>query len=256
MSQRSEQLVLDYLSEVGLILHGRMTARERTAYLADLRSRIDARRAAEGDPGPDAVRDVLRCFGTPEDLVRRECEGRDLDIQDDELIPPKPAQANREPPPWRGGPNRGLLALLDRSGGPKDDAAVAGRPGPLRGVALLVRACPGEAAALGLMLLTVPWWWELAFVWVLAAALVVLSRVWSTRDKWVGVGLPVASCAVAMLLWDGEAKFVDRYIQESLPDTGVIGLGLACLATAVYLYPRALRAALAGHRVREGAVEG
>ncbi|WP_316042190.1 hypothetical protein [Nocardiopsis sp. CNR-923] len=98
------------------------------------------------------------------------------------------------------------------------------------------------------MLLTVPWHWDLAFVWVLAAALIVLSQVWSTRDKWVGVGLPLASCAVAMALWNGEAKFIDRYIQESLPATGVIGLGLACLATFLYLYPRALRSALAGAR--------
>ncbi|MCY9786038.1 hypothetical protein KIK06_19285 [Nocardiopsis sp. EMB25] len=256
MSQRSEQLVLDYLSEVGLILHGRMTARERTAYLADLRSRIDARRAAGGDPGPDAAREVLRSFGTPKDLVRRECEGRDLDIQDDELIPPQPAQANREPPPWRGGPNRGLMALLDGTGRPEADTSGASRTGPVRGVALVVRACPGEAAALGLMLLTVPWRWDLAFVWVLAAALIVLSRVWSTRDKWVGVGLPVVSCAVAMLLWDGEAKFIDRYIQESLPATGVIGLGLACLVCVFYLYPRALRSALVGDRAREGVVEG
>ncbi|MFI6575256.1 hypothetical protein ACIBFB_05600 [Nocardiopsis sp. NPDC050513] len=256
MSQRSEQLVLDYLSEVGLVLHGRMTARERTAYLAGLRARIDARRAAAGDPGPDGVRDVLRCFGTPEDLVRRECEGRDLDIEDDELIPPKPAHADRVPPPWRGGPSRGLLSLLDGTG---RRAAAPPRPrrtGAVRGAVLVVRTHPAEAAALGLMLLTVPWHWGLAFVWVLAAALIVLSQVWSTRDKWVGVGLPLASCAVAMVLWDGEAKFIDRYIQESLPATGVIGLGLACLATFLYLYPRALRSALAGARARERAVGG
>ncbi|OLT29731.1 hypothetical protein BJF83_10115 [Nocardiopsis sp. CNR-923] len=133
MSQRSEQLVLDYLSEVGLILSGRMTARERTAYLAGLRARIDARRAAAGDPGPDGVRDVLRCFGTPRDLVRRECEGRDLDIEDDELIPPKPAHADRVPPPWRGGPSRGLMSLLDGTGRRAVDPPRHGARGPCAG---------------------------------------------------------------------------------------------------------------------------
>src|SRR5699024_2000042 len=115
MNQRSEHMVLDYLSEVGMALYGRMTAKERTAYLVRLRAKIDERRAA-GPDDVDTVRGILRSFGSPEDLVERDCGGRDLDLEDNELIPPKPQHAHRPPPPWRGGPNRGFMALLEGPG--------------------------------------------------------------------------------------------------------------------------------------------
>ncbi|MEU0237199.1 hypothetical protein ABZ234_05860 [Nocardiopsis sp. NPDC006198] len=260
MTQRSEQLVLDYLSEVGLVLHGRMSARERTAFLAELRSRIDARRAAAEGDGPEAVRGILRGLGSPEDLVEREIAGRDLDIEDTELIPPRPRHADRPPPPWRGGPSRGLMSLVE---GPRQtDIHVTGRradraeraarnagsrSGP-PGVVALVRRHPAEAAALVLMLLTVPWSLNLAYLWVLGAVLVVLSQVWSAVDKWVGVGLPLVACLVGMALWSGEAEFVDQYVQESLAATGVVGLAVGSLAGVVYLYPRARRSAGAEER--------
>lgn len=253
MTQRSEQLVLDYLSEVGLVLHGRMTARERTAYLTDVRARIEARRAAAGRDDVETVRGILRGLGTPGDLVERELDGRDLDIEDAELLPPRPHHADRPPPPWRGGPSRGLMSLLEGPG--RTEVHVRGReaerrgddrgPGLLNGPVTLVRRTPAEAVALLLFLTAVPWWWGLSFLWVLGAALILLSSVWRTRDKWIGVGVPLAACALGMALWEGEAKFIDQYIQESLGSTGVIGLGVASLGCAIHLYPRALRSARA-----------
>ncbi|NYH52159.1 hypothetical protein HNR06_001748 [Nocardiopsis arvandica] len=261
MTQRSEQLVLDYLSEVGLVLYGRMTAKERTAYLTSVRSRINARRAAAGRDDEDTVRGILRGLGSPHDLVEREVAGRDLDIEDDELIPPRPRHADRTPPPWRGGPSRGLLSLLEgpgqtdmRVGGRRADRAGRGDrgPGPLHGLAAVARHTPGEAAALLMLLATVPWWWNLSFLWVLGAALILLSQVWTAVDKWIGVGLPLVSCAAGMALWTGDARFVDQYVQDSLSATGVVGLGLASLACAAYLYPRALRSARAAEEPGEG----
>ncbi len=253
MTQRSEQLVLDYLSEVGLVLHGRMTARERTAYLTDVRARIEARRAAAGRDDVETVRGILRGLGTPGDLVERELDGRDLDIEDAELLPPRPHHADRPPPPWRGGPSRGLLSLVEGPG--RTELRVRGRgtedrgdergPGLLHGPVILVRRAPAEAVALLLLLAAVPWWWGLSFLWVLGAALILLSSVWRTRDKWIGVGLPLAACVLGMTLWTGEARFIDQYIQESLSATGVIGLGAASLGCAVHLYARALRSARA-----------
>ncbi|CAL9521919.1 hypothetical protein SUDANB121_03873 [Nocardiopsis dassonvillei] len=254
MTQRSEQLVLDYLSEVGLVLHGRLTARERTAYLADLRARIDARRAAAPHGGEDAVRDILLSLGTPEDLVERELTGRNLDIEDEELIPPRPRHADRPPPPWRGGPSNGLMGLLEGPG--RTEMRLEGRgrreTGPLRGLVLCLRHHPAEAAALVLLLSAVPWGWGLSFLWVLGVAFVVLSRVWNTRDKWVAVLVPLLACAVGMGLWSGEADFVDQYIQRSLGEYGVIGLGLGSLVSAAHLYPRAVRSARAAERGRAG----
>lgn len=255
MTQRSEQLVLDYLSEVGLVLHGRMTARERTAYLTGVRSRIDERRAAAGSDDVATVRGILRGMGSPQDLVERELDGRDLDIEDEELIPPKPRHADRPPPPWRGGPNRGLRSLVEGPGqtemslrGPRAEPDERRGPGALRGLAAVVRHHPPEAVALVFLLLTVPWGWDLAFLWVLGAALILLSQVWVARDKWIGVGLPLLACAVGMALWRGEVDFVDQYVQESLAATGVIGLGLASLGAAAYLYGRVLRSALRAER--------
>ncbi|MBE3002272.1 hypothetical protein IDM40_26750 [Nocardiopsis sp. HNM0947] len=245
MNQRSEQLVLDYLSEVGLASYGHMTARERTSFLARLRAKIDERRRAAPDDHVDTVRGILRSFGSAEDVVQRECGGRNLDLEDDELIPDRPRHADRPPPPWRGGPSSGIMGLLEGPG--QADVDLRGKrtrsTGTLRGIALVVRTHPAEAAALGLMLLTVPWWLDLAFVWVLAAALVALSRVWNVRDTWIGIGVPALACVLAMSLWNGEARYVDEYILESLTATGVIGLGLANLVCVLYLFPRVLRAA-------------
>lgn len=244
MNQRSEQMVLDYLSEVGMALYGRMTPKERTAYLARLRSSIDDRRAA-GPDDVDTVRGILRSFGSPEDLVERDCDGQDLDLEDNELLPPQPQHAHRPPPPWRGGPNRGLMALLEGPG--QTDMDLHGKKarssGALRGAALVVRTHPAEAIAVALLLLTVPWWWSLAFMWVLGAVLIVLSQVWNAVEKWIGVGLPLLGCVLGMALWNGEAKFLDQYIQESLSATGVIGLGLGALVSALYLSSRLLRSA-------------
>ncbi|MFL1376208.1 MULTISPECIES: hypothetical protein [unclassified Nocardiopsis] len=250
MTQRSEQLVLDYLSEVGLVLHGRLTAKERTAYLASVRARIDARRTAAPDDGVDTVRGILLSFGSPRDLVEREITGRDLDIEDEELIPPKPRHADRPPPPWRGGPSSGLMGLLEGPG--RTEMRLEGRVrrevGPVRGLLLCLRHHPGEVIALALLLATVPWVWGLSFLWVLGIAFVVLSRVWGVRDKWIAVLVPLLACVVGMALWTGDADFVDQYIQRSLADHGVIGLGLGSLVSVAYLYPRAARSARAAEQ--------
>ncbi|MEU0491104.1 hypothetical protein ABZ249_17905 [Nocardiopsis sp. NPDC006139] len=260
MTQRSEQLVLDYLSEVGLVLHGRLTARERTAYLTSVRARIDALRAAAPDDGVDAVRDILLGLGTPGDLVERDLAGRDLDIEDEELIPPRPRHADRPPPPWRGGPSRGIMGLLEGPGRTEMRLESGGRrggagreAGALRGLVLCLRHHSAEMAALALLLATVPWGWGLSFLWVLGVAFVVLSRVWSAKDKWIAVLVPLLGCLAGMALWSGEADFVDQYVQHSLADYGVIGLGLASLVSVAYLYPRAARSARAAERQRASA---
>ncbi|MEU3019771.1 MULTISPECIES: HAAS signaling domain-containing protein [unclassified Nocardiopsis] len=249
MTQRSEQLVLDYLSEVGLALHGRVSARERTAYLTGLRARIDERRAAADSDDADTVRRILRGFGSPEHIVQEELTGRAVDLEDDEMIPPKPRHADRPPPPWRGGPSQGIMSLLE---GPSQtdlrmDGRVSRKPGVTRNSLMLVRYHPPEAVAL-VMLVLAGVWWDVAFLWVLGAALVVLSQVWGAWDKWIGVGLPLVACVVGTALWTGEAKFVDQYIQQALPATGVPALGLTSLACVLYLFPKAARSARVADR--------
>ncbi|MET9712692.1 hypothetical protein [Nocardiopsis alba] len=249
MTQRSEQLVLDYLSEVGLALHGRVTAKERTAYLTSLRARIDERREAAGNDDVDTVRRILRGFGAPEHLVQEELTGQEMDLEDDEMIPPKPRHADRPPPPWRGGPGQGILALLEGPGQTDQrlDGRTSRRPGVMRNSLLLVRHRAPEAIAL-LMLTLAGLWWDVAFLWVLGAVLILLSHVWSAKDKWVGVGLPLVACTVGVVVWDGEARFIDQYIQQALPATGVPALGIASLVCVFYLFPKAARSARAADR--------
>ncbi|MEU3311005.1 hypothetical protein ACWGSK_07890 [Nocardiopsis sp. NPDC055551] len=249
MTQRSEQLVLDYLSEVGLALYGRVSAKERTAYLTALRARIDERRGAAGDD-VDTVRRILRGFGAPEHLVREELTGEAFDLEDDEMIPARPRHADRPPPPWRGGPSQGFMSLLEGPGQTElrmDGRTRRRRSGTMRNGLLLVRHHTPEAVALGVFVLAGVWW-DAAFVWVLGAALLLLSHVWGAREKWVGVGFPLLACVVGVALWDGDAKFVDLYIQQALPSTGVPALGIASLVCVLYLFPKAARSARAADR--------
>lgn len=249
MTQRTEQLVLDYLSDVGLALHGRVTAKERTAYLTSLRARIDERRRAADADDVDTVRGILRGFGAPGHLVEEELTGKALDLEDDEMIPAKPRHADRPPPPWRGGPSQGILSLLEGPGQTemRMDGRTTRKPGVTRNGLLLFRYRAPEAMALAMFVLCGVWW-DAAFVWVLGAVLVVLSQVWNTLDKWVGAGLPILACVLGMVLWDGDAKFIDVYIQQALPATGVPALGIASLACVFYLFPKAARSARAADR--------
>lgn len=96
-------------------------------------------------------------------------------------------------------------------------------------------------------------WWNAAFVWVLGAALLLLSHVWGSREKWIGVGLPLLACAVGVALWDGDEKFIDLYIQQALPSTGVPALGVASLVCVLYLFPKAARSARAADRAADRA---
>ena len=252
MTQRTEQLVLDYLSDVGLALHGRVPAKERTAYLTSLRARIDERREAADADDVDTVRRILRGFGAPEHIVEEELTGKAIDLEDDEMIPTKPRHADRPPPPWRGGPSQGLLSLLE---GPSQtdmrmDGRTGRRPGVTRKSLLLVRHHAPEAVAL-LMFVLSGVWWDVAFLWVLGAVLLLLSQVWKAREKWIGVGLPLLACLAGMFLWTGEAKFIDVYIQEALPATGVPALGIASLVCVLYLFPKATRSARAADRAAD-----
>lgn len=74
MSEQSEQLVLDYLREVGDAAYGRMRTDERIDFLSRLRTRIEEFRASSGAREPEQVRKVLRRFGDPAMLVDRERE--------------------------------------------------------------------------------------------------------------------------------------------------------------------------------------
>ncbi|QBI52268.1 hypothetical protein [Streptomonospora litoralis] len=285
MTPQAEQLVLQYLSRVADAAYGHVTARGRTAYLADLRSRIHRACAAAGAETSDDVRRILRGFGRPAELVARELAA---DFQG--AIPPETAvrpaaggsaaepdalgsegadaaangaatedtapdadgsavrgsaaavPANRPvrlPPPWRatGGRDADQRTGVRPLGRPS-----AGASGRSRGAALptglpaALRRHPPEALAVALYAAAAGVG-VLAGAWLIGAAVVALSRVWTGLDKAVGVGVPVLATLVGMAVWESGAEYIyiDEIIWESLADTGIVGLRLAAAGACVYL---------------------
>lgn len=70
VTERADQLVLDYVSKAADAAQGVLQPRQRIDFVAVLRRRIDAERAGTDDPA--AVERVLARFGDPAALVRRE----------------------------------------------------------------------------------------------------------------------------------------------------------------------------------------
>ncbi len=245
MTPQADQLVLNYLNDVGQATYEYLTVRGRSAYLAELRARIDTECGDSADA--ERVRQVLASFGTPEELVARECVEDDEDDEDDTATESvasddnRPRHANREPPPWRGGPDRGLFSGV--RGTAVRGTADAPR-GAIVGLATAVRSHPPEIFAIGVYLVSGVFG-QVALVWAVGAVLVILSDVWPRGDKWVGVAVPLVATLLGMALWPGEAPYVDQIILMSLMDTGVIGLRLAALGCGVYLLVRITRHARA-----------
>ncbi|MFD0802226.1 hypothetical protein ACFQZU_13000, partial [Streptomonospora algeriensis] len=105
-----------------------------------------------------------------------------------------------------------------------------------------LRSHPGEALGVGLYLAAGAVG-VLAGGWLIGAAVVALSRVWTGLDKALGVGVPVLATLVGMALWESgvEHIYVDQIIWESLTESGVVGLRLAALGTGLFLALRLTR---------------
>ncbi|MDA2805871.1 hypothetical protein [Nocardiopsis suaedae] len=282
MIERPERVVLDYLSEVGDAAYGVVPSRRRAAFLGEVRHRVDEACRKEGAHTVDDVRRVLEAIGDPVELVRAEVSSRGGDDGPDAEGGEEPDPGGEEPdpgggeggaassvfrrrtpPPWRGGPDRGWLGA--RAGTarvvsvrPEHGAPIAtlrdwGTPGRGRsrrfsGTVAAFREHPSELLVLVLYAASALAD-QSAFLWVVGGVMVVLSRVWPRRDKWVLVGAPPAATLVAMAFWRGDAPYVDQIVLESLTSTGVVGLRAAAAACAVYLAARIGPAAhRSGHR--------
>ncbi|MBB2914747.1 hypothetical protein FHS43_006059 [Streptosporangium becharense] len=73
MTERADQLVLDYVNKAADAAHGVLHPRQRIDFVARLRERIDTERAGLDDPA--AVAELLTRLGDPAALVRRELRG-------------------------------------------------------------------------------------------------------------------------------------------------------------------------------------
>ncbi|KII00482.1 hypothetical protein LP52_01275 [Streptomonospora alba] len=267
MTEQAAQLVLHYLSRVADAAYGAVPARRRAAYLADVRSRVERACATGGAETPEDVRRILRGFGRPADLVAHELAAEINDRSDG--VDPDPDVAPlasgdtedgtaqgaaeerervvstpdnrpvREPPPWRSGSNGGARTRSRPAAGA---AGRSPRGDTLSALPAALRRHPGEALGVGLYLAAGAFG-VLAGAWLIGAAVVALSRVWTGLDKAIGLGAPILATLVGMALWESgvEHIHVDQIIWESLTDTGVVGLRLAGLGTGLFLALRLTR---------------
>ncbi|MFC3998529.1 hypothetical protein ACFOVU_21570 [Nocardiopsis sediminis] len=236
MTEQAERMVLDYLSKVADLAYGRLPSRRRAGYLADLRSRIMSACEAAGAERPEDVERVLAGFGAPGRRFERDqarAEG-DAEEEPERAVDRRlhPTRSYR-PAPWK-----------------DQGAAGGGAPAVLAPPSVLVTVLrswvrrPAEAASIAVYLFSGiigPF----AFAWVVGAAMVGLSPVWTRRDKWIAVGVPIAATLTGMLLWQPDVAYIyaDQFIQRSLAETGVLGLRVAAVLGAVYLTVRLPRAA-------------
>ncbi|MDT0304180.1 hypothetical protein [Streptomonospora wellingtoniae] len=251
MTEQAAQLVLQYLSRVADAAYGNVSARHRAAYLADLRSRIDRACAAAGAESVGDVRRILHGFGRPAELLARELDAetsgsaglvRTAAEEDDaegaeerrRAVPAPDNRPAREPPPWRSGARPAARRPRPRPSG--GAPAQGSRTDALAALPAALRRHPGEAAGV-LLYLVAGAVGPLAAAWLVGAAIVALSRVWTGLDKAAGLGLPVLATLVGMALWESGVDHIyfDQIIWKSLTDTGVIGLRAAALATGAYL---------------------
>ncbi|QVQ50667.1 hypothetical protein J4H86_17430 [Spiractinospora alimapuensis] len=263
MKQGVDQLLYEYLASVTAETQQHMPPQRRTRYIQEVRERIEKRRAELGVASADEMRRVLDEFGSAEQLVARDL-GLAEPVEATETRPPPPANGRRPlgvlsrpvnlrraPPPWRGGPRRTRLHQRPVKS-PKRQSppegfepreGILGRMSP--GVVFVrcahgVRKSPTSAAAAFFYLISAIIF-PLTVFWPLAAAQVAFGGFWKRMDRWVALGVPLATTVVGMALWPGEAPYLDTIIQESFLATGVWGLRAGAFVCAFYLFVRMAR---------------
>ncbi|HEY7484036.1 MAG TPA: hypothetical protein VH912_06190 [Streptosporangiaceae bacterium] len=98
MSERAEQLVLEYLGRANDIALRHLGSRERLEFITRLRQRIEEYRTqAGGATEPNQVRKVLAKFGDPEALVMRERRRLDGSVDGADGAGTTPAEAPARP---------------------------------------------------------------------------------------------------------------------------------------------------------------
>jgi hypothetical protein len=96
MSERADQIVLDYLRRVADAAYGVLRSDERLEFLARVRRRIDEVRIRQRADKPAQVQRVLDRFGAPEALVEQERLRLAAEHPED---PPRPRRTTSHPEP-------------------------------------------------------------------------------------------------------------------------------------------------------------
>lgn len=277
MSQQADQLILDYLAQIGMEAGTYLGPTGRRRYIEQVRERIESQLPTTRNV--QQVHRVLQRLGDPQQLVAQDCaeprENRTAEGSGGGSaqkgghngrrgigVLSRPVLLRRAPPPWRGGPRRATFYRRDDAAGSASDSAETGNSLPawegrkwqvnpgLVFVRLVYAAkhYPLDVLALTVYLIS-GLISALTFLWPIAAVQLVLGRLWRTVDRWVAFGVPFAATVVGMALWDSSAwveqrgwePYPDEYLLHSLLDTGVLGLQIATVACFFYLAWRASR---------------
>ncbi|MFI9558493.1 hypothetical protein [Nonomuraea endophytica] len=264
MTERADQLILNYVSAAADAAHGVLRADQRLDFSRRLRARIEQER--QGSQSARDVAKVLARFGDPQALVAREArrlaEGQAAEqepeapaqfpkIRDDPGLPPgvaksvKLAQDRLSRRPGRGMPLAGLRRAVMSSANPMTTEG--------RDAGTIVKEHPRETLAMALLLVaalmvpfnlpsvaifTVP-----IIIWAIGTVIVLLSDSWTWRDRLLGTSAPILGYSVGGVLIGGlrvgaTAGF-ERFFTEFFNVSGImfmIGAGLGVVLLAYRLF--------------------
>ncbi|GAA0435381.1 hypothetical protein Acor_75520 [Acrocarpospora corrugata] len=221
--ERADQLVLDFISKVADLAHGRMRPEQRLDFVRRVRERVEEERAGSEDP--KAVLRMLARFGTPEQLVEREVR-RLANIAGESGEPSEPAPTRTFPSVDDGTPPRrrstpvppGVMhyrqearrRLAGRSGrGPsafnrlRQAAMAGGNPMATRDAWSIFADNRREAVGLALFVLgallvpfrlpSVAIFPVPGLLWAVGAVVVLSCEGWVFNDRLLGLSAPVAA---------------------------------------------------------------
>jgi len=204
MDARAEQLVLDYLRELGEASRYVLGPQERSAFMARSRTVIAGQIGQAHVAAPVDVQRLLERLGDPRELAARERQRLDASASAArrptalaDLLSPAPAR-----PPAPAGP---AGSAEPGEGGVRVGYPPETPPGPvlgttrarLRSVLALIRRYPLETVTvllLGAGGLVYPF-----PLWPIAVVALITSRGWDARDKWAAVAIPVAFTLIAAI---------------------------------------------------------
>lgn len=223
VTERADQLVLNYVSRAADAAHGVLRSDQRLAFARRLRARIEEERR-----GRESLREtakVLAGFGDPVALVER--EARRLA---EAGVPTKGPVRERPPtlegPPTREWPPTRVGGAVARGAGVARPAGVVQAAGVSRGAGggTLVMEHPREVAALVVLVvaaLLVPFEPpSLAIfpvplvVWAAGSVLVLFGESWQMGERIVGIGAPIVGYTAGGVIVGGLRVGADAGLGE------------------------------------------
>ncbi|MEU5861801.1 hypothetical protein ABZ815_11545 [Nonomuraea sp. NPDC047529] len=228
MTERADQMVLNYVSKAADAAHGVLRPDQRLDFARRLRADIEAER--RGSPNARDVAKVLARFGDPAALAEREAH---------RLARPPAAPATGSPRTPAGARSTLRLPAVTAATGPvaARGRALRERPRDVAAIVMLVLAASLVPFGLpAVAIFQVP-----VLVWAAGAAAVLFSDTWTVGDKLAGAGAPLFGYTVGGVLVAG--------LQVAEPDLEAFVARFFEVSGVMFMIGTALGAAWLGYRL-------